>query len=322
MTDENPQYPSWLLLSREALRNELQHLDELEKLGRAEVKRGLELTKVVRERREGITFASNVLSQNHTPATWHDEIVSASGIRFAGTANVFEQHDRTITIRATELGAHRDAENARLISVLTNTVATGASLGAVAATLEARVHVLTGLAGASVAPPTFHPGGSWEKLRDNLGAVLIFFDDQSQAMHEGVEKALSQPGPDYLSHAAHSMRDLFQGLLVQLAPNDVVSRQPWFERNRNAPGGITRLHRLRYILYGSGKQYSQADIDQLDSVAEAAKASLDLAMSRAHNHDPELTEQEVRLSIEEARFWLYTVLRRHLLRFPGSYVVD
>jgi hypothetical protein len=133
-------------------------------------------------------------------------------------------------------------------------------------------------------------------------------------MLRGSEEALHNEGTDHLSHAAHSMRDLFQQLIEHLAPSEAVKAQSWFVATPGAPGGVSRMSRLRYMLYGTGENLDEEELRQLDDAAERAKIALDVSIARAHDHDPQLTGAEVELAIEHARFSLLEVLRRYAQR--------
>ena len=154
--------------------------------------------------------------------------------------------------------------------------------------------------------------GSRDETFRRLGEILRSFDPKYINMLEGSEEALQKDGPDHLSQAAHSMRDLFQQIIEDLAPSEAVKQQPWFEPTPGSPTGVSRRSRLRHILYGSGAYFDEADIRQLDEAATTAKTALDLCIARAHDHDPELRTIEVELAIDHARFALLQVLKRYV----------
>jgi hypothetical protein len=106
------------------------------------------------------------------------------------------------------------------------------------------------------------------------------------------------------------MRDLFQKLIEYLAPTKVVKLQPWYEPVNDAPGKVSRRQRLKYMMYRSGEGF-ESNLQQMDKTANDAKEALDLAINRAHDHDPNLTPEEVKHSIDFARLMLNEVINFH-----------
>jgi hypothetical protein len=136
-------------------------------------------------------------------------------------------------------------------------------------------------------------------------------------MIRGSEEALARDHPDALSQAAYSMRDCFQQLIEHLAPSEAVKVQPWFQPVSGPPDGVSRRQRLRFI-YRSGDSVDERTLTSLDNLADSAVNSLDLCIARAHQHDPELTREEVRLSIDQGRHALIRVLKLHALPRPTA----
>jgi hypothetical protein len=314
MTAENEPPPTWVVRSRESIWLEQQHLNDLEKVANADIRRGLEVNKYVYERRQAIGYAGQVLSQNLPASVWRDEIMSASGGSLAGTVNAVERHDAQVAEQYTTWGQRRDAEAAYVYAAMNNTVTTAAAVTLIAGAIDIRLQQGQGVPLTEIQVPDLPLIGSREQLQRDLAEHLSTFAPKYRHMLDGSEAALHESGPDHLGQAAHSMRDLFQTLIEELADAKVVKQQPWFKVNPEAPGGVSRLHRLRFLLIGSGEQMTDEQLSQLDLVAEAAKLALDLAISRGHNHDPELTEPEVRLAIDQARHWLLAVLKQYFIR--------
>ena len=78
------------------------------------------------------------------------------------------------------------------------------------------------------------------------------------------------------------------------------------------------MSRLRYMLYGTGIDLDEDELRRLDEAAEQAKIALDVSIARAHDHDPQLTKDEVELAIDHARFSLLEVLKRYSQRRTES----
>lgn len=314
MNENDEQLPAWLRSARSDVEKTKRHWESILSEGDADISRGLEIGKVARQQLRGLNYLEQTLSQNVRPNMWNDEVVGATGPHLAGTLSTYEQTGNRMAHLYEVFGQRKQEEHEYFLNVVSNTAFSAGSAIYMGAEIERRFEVT--IPDYKPVLETVKPDqlGSRQQILDELRVLLRPFDPKYLHMLEGSEAALQMESQDHLSQAAHSMRDLFQQLIEDLAPADAVKQQPWFEPTPGAPGGVSRMSRLRYISYGSGETFDEDEIKQLDEAAEGAKIALDLSIARAHDHDPQLKKPQVELAIDHARFSLLEVLKRYKAR--------
>lgn len=317
MDDKADQIPEWLLSTRNHIPKAKQHWEAIRAEGLAEIKRGLEVTKIASRRLQELDYLEQTFSQELPASIRRDRVIHPTGVSLAGTVGHYEQVGGRIATFYSNTGQSRQHHHAQFWSAVNSITPTAGTIVYMGAEIEKRIE--------SLAPnyqPVFEvikPAQISSRLKtfNKLGQILDAYDPKYVHMLKGSEEALYHEGTDHLSQAAHSMRDLFQQLIEHLAPSEVVKSQLWFVATSGAPGGVSRMSRLRYMLYGGGENLNEEELHQLDEAAERAKAALDVSIVRAHDHDPQLTRAEVELAIDHARFSLLEVLRRYTQRRGG-----
>jgi hypothetical protein len=314
MSETEKRIPGWVFSARNAVEKAKQHWERVRLEGQADIRRGLEISKGAARRLEELNYLEQTLGQDLHADMWNDEVVSVTGTYLAGTISYHEQASSRIAGLYTSFGQYKQEKHEYLISAISDTALTSGSAIYMNAGIERRFEAIT---------PNYKPVleavqpeqiGSRQQVLDELGILLRPFGPKYLHMLRGSEEALRKESLDHLSQAAHSMRDLFQQLIEHLAPTVAVKLQPWFESTHGAPGGVSRMSRLRYILYGAGETLDEEVVEQLDEAAKRARDALDLAIARAHDHDPQLTKPEVQLAVDHARFSLLEVLKRYKAR--------
>lgn len=314
MTDNQDQIPQWVLRAREDIQHVKHDVHAIRIAGQADIQRGLETVKAADKRLQEISYLEQVLNQGIPASSWQDEIVHATGMQLGGSIAFIRNDTHRLVGLYGEANRQEQATHTYLSGVTNSTGITSGSIVYMGAQIERRLQVVA---------PTYTPVletslpeqiGTRQQTYQELAEILNRYEPKYIHMLKGSETALRSTAMDNLSQAAHSMRDLFQQIIENLAPANAVKQQPWFKPTSNAPGGVSRMSRLRYILYGSGEMLDEREIERLNDAAERAKDSLDLAMARAHDHDPDLTEAEVELAIDHARFSLLQVLKRYSMR--------
>ncbi len=306
--------PKWVVKSKEHLENIIPKIEAIMKEGQAEIERGLEKENKAKYLLIEAKYLERILNQSHKSETWHDEIVGIEGgLMATGLESLDFSMDELLRFvtsgGAISAGFHDQFTNAMpsTDSVAGSAIYTGARYERRLAAIESGYTVILN----DDDPKRLT---SRDDLFKELKNTLQPFGDKYVTMLEGSESALHTDTPDSLSQSAHSIRDCFQQLLEELAPSKVVESQPWFKPTEGAPGGISRRSRFRYMLYRSGENVDQGTIQRLDVAIEMAKVSLDLCMARAHDHDPTLSKDEVRLAVDQARDSLLHVLELYNLR--------
>jgi len=300
--------PKWVQTSRESVDEIRVKAGSIRGAGQEEIWMGLEQVTIANNIEREVDYVGRIVFQEHSEEVWNDEVVTASGLQLAGTLDNLNSQAGLLSGYAIASAQAQEEQHGHFVRAVSSTEGSSGSAVYIGAAVERRIQAIQ---------PEYKPfyidsppqrlisrGQQFRELAEMLGE----YDARFRSMLEGSEAALDLDSADHLSQAAHSMRDLFQHLLEHLAPSEAVKAQPWFELTEGAPGGVSRRSRLRYLLYGSGELIDEGIIGQLDITAHAAKQSLDLCIARAHDHDPSLTVDEVRLAIDQARFSLAKVL--------------
>lgn len=314
MSDNQDQTPQWVFTAREDIEKAEQGLSDIQSSGRADIVRGLETEKAAQKLHQELSQFRQVLDQRISPSAWNDEIIDIAGRQLSASLGLIRNDIQLLASQYGELDQQEQGMHMYLNDAVNVTAITSGSAGYMIAQIERRFQTIAPQYGSIFEVTSPEQIGSHQKTYNELEETLNRIDPKYLPMLIGSEAALHSSAVDHLSQAAHSMRDLFQKMIEDLAPTDDVKRQPWFAPTDGAPGKVSRMSRLRYILYGSGEMLDKHEIGRLDQVAEEAKTSLDLAMARAHDHDPDLTERDVELAIDHARFWLLEVLKRYVMR--------
>lgn len=311
MSESDSKSPKWIITSRDSVERIRSNLGVVRKAGQEEIRRGQDKVNVTNEIEREVDYVGRIVFADLSDEVWNDEIVTVSGTHLAGTLEILDSRTSFLAANASSAAKDQEEQHGNFMRLVPSTDSSSGTALYVGASVESRIHVIM---------PEYHPRyletpperiASRDQQYEELLKLLTKYDPKFANMLEGSEAALNVSSPDHLSQAAHSMRDLFQQLIEELAPSKVVEAQPWFETTTGAPGGISRRSRLRYLLYGSGELVDEGVIEQLDVAADAAKQSLDLCIARAHDHDPSLSSDEVRLAIDQGRFSLAKVIAMH-----------
>ena len=317
VSDSQNQTPRWMSTARAHIKEAKEYLSVVQSAGQADIRRGLETVRATDKPLQQLSYLEQVLDQRASPSVWNDEIVHITGSQLSANAASVQSDAKRLAGLCGERNQTEQARHMTFISAINMTATSSGSMVYLGAQMERRLQTIT---------PSYRPVfeftkpelfGSRQKIYDELTEILNLFDPKYLDMLKGSETALYGTTEDHLSQAAHSMRDLFQQLMEHLAPTDAVKQQPWFKPTPGAPDQVSRMSRLKYILYGSGEMLNEFDTKRLDEVADGAKTSLDLAIARAHDHDPDLAEADVELAIDYARFSLLEVLKERGLRPDG-----
>jgi len=307
MNDED-QLPKWVKEGQDHFPSINQKIKAVKEEGQAETKRGIEKIQKADELQREVDYLAHVYFQAHDPQHWGDEIVTQSGIMMTNRIKLFDEDLSTIQDYATSAKVVNEDNHRHFLSAVLTSGSSAGTAVYLGASVENRFRAIEPT--YKLAPEALEPKRltSRETLFSDLKSILKPFGEKYVAMLEGSEAASANDNPDSQSQAAHSMRDCFQMLIEQLAPNKVVESQPWFVPVEGPPAGISRRSRLRYMLYGSGENIDDGLIQRFDELADIAKISLDICIARAHEHDPSLTKEEVRLGIDQARNSLVQIL--------------
>ena len=142
---------------------------------------------------------------------------------------------------------------------------------------------------------------------DELDLVLAQIQPTLIELREGAWSAVASNRPDSLRQASHSARELIDQTLKEGAPDERVKQMAGFVPDPSSKSGITRRHRLRYLM----KLYRGSESDSELRVAEAACdlviAADDRLQALAHSRGAP-SAQEVQDSLQAAEIALRRVL--------------
>ena len=311
MGNKEDEIPHWVLVTRQDIKQAKLDVNFIREAGQADISRGLETVRGAEQRIQELNYLDQMLGQNLSSDLWNDEVVHATGTFLSGSANVFQRDIHHLAGLYAGFDEQKQTQHQYLISAVNNTAITSGSMVYMGAQIERRLEAIVPVYKPQIDALLPEQVGSRQQVYNELTEMLQPMNPKYLYMLKGSEDALHHRGADNPSQAAHSMRDLFQQIIEDLAPTNVVKQQPWFKPTSGAPGEVSRMSRLRYILYGTGTTFDEREIELLDEAATSAKNALDLSIARAHDHNPELTSDEVQLAIDHARFSLLQTLKRH-----------
>jgi len=146
------------------------------------------------------------------------------------------------------------------------------------------------------------------KCLDDLDHVLDQISPTLVELRAGAWSAVLSRQPDSLRQAAHSGRELIDQTLKLGAPDDVVREAEGFVPDRKSNSGITRRHRLRYLMVKHASQ-SDSQLKVAEKACELVEAADDRLKGLAHSR-PVPQAQHVEDSLHAAEIALRSVLLR------------
>ncbi len=301
--------PEWKIRARQGVDSAKRSLQRIREEAQSDVRRGLEIDRLVRNHQMDLEYLDWVIDLKIPNQALDDGPYSRLGEYMGGTVSINAQYVYDIDQDYQAHGRQKQERHDTLVRKMGYAASSSGSAMLLGAQMVSRLEEYVPDRRLLVPPVNVQQLHSHDDILDSLKHLLEPFDGRFTFMLCGSEEALLRSDVDHLSQAAHSMRDLFQQLIEALAPSDVVRQQPWFKQTPEAPGGVSRRSRLKYMLYGSGERFGEKELTQLDTVADSAKGALDLIQDRAHRHDPTLKVEEVRLAIDAARWALVTILK-------------
>jgi len=309
--------PEWIATAKNSLNVGRRRWEAVHREGNADIRRGLQTTTLAADNLRRIEYVQSVLDRPVWPAVWQDPIISQVGPLLAGTATTHSRGIGEMSQECCQFGESKQAEHERLLGHFASVESTSASAVYITYQMEHRLETIVPGYQQTPRGPEARLLPSHNQLLDDLRRLLLPLGERYVLLLDASEQRLHSPGLDFLSQAAHSMRDLFDEIVHLLAPSQAVRQQPWFVETPEAPDGVSRRSRIRYMLYGSGATTEQEALAQLDELAAGAKTSMDLIIARAHDHDPSVGETMVEQAIDHARFALVRVLEERARRASG-----
>ena len=98
--------------------------------------------------------------------------------------------------------------------------------------------------------------------------------------------AIATSRPDALRQAAHSARELVEQSLKIGAPDDAVRATLGFAADPSSKSGVTRRHRLKYLMLQNRGVASDSDLKIAEQACDLALATDEKLKAIAHSREP------------------------------------
>ena len=135
---------------------------------------------------------------------------------------------------------------------------------------------------------------------DSLDEALQKISPALEELRAGAWAAVVSRRPDSLRQASHSARELIDQTLKTGAPDAAVLAMPGFSPDANSRTGITRRHRLRYLMAAYHGDVSESQLRVVEEACDLVLAVDDRLMAIAHSRGaPVATEVKDSLNAAE-----------------------
>jgi hypothetical protein len=146
-----------------------------------------------------------------------------------------------------------------------------------------------------------------DRTLDALDVALSRIANNLVELREGAWAALTDPRPDSRRQAAHSARELIDQTLKSGAQEDVVRSMPGFMHDASSRIGITRRHRLKYLMITNPGTVSDSDLKLAEQACDLALATDEKLKALAHSRTP-ISADDIRDALVAAEMALRKVL--------------
>jgi len=144
---------------------------------------------------------------------------------------------------------------------------------------------------------------------DALDVALSRIASNLVELREGAWAAVTAPRPDSQRQSAHSARELIDQVLKIGASDGVVRSMPGFVPDASNHSGITRRHRLKYLMIANRGAVSDSDLKVTEQACDLVLATDEKLKALAHSR--------ASVSVDDARDALVVAemaLRKVLVR--------
>ena len=142
---------------------------------------------------------------------------------------------------------------------------------------------------------------------DALDGALSRIAQNLVEIRAGAWSAITSGRPDALRQAAHSARELIEQTLKEGAPDELLKAQPWYAPEKTSRSGITRRHRLRYLMETRRGTASDSELRVADQACELALVTDERLKALAHARNA-VAASDVRDALVAAEMALRRVL--------------
>ena len=143
---------------------------------------------------------------------------------------------------------------------------------------------------------------------DSLDEALLAIEPHLLEVRAGAWSAVNSSEPDALRQAAHSARELIDQTLKVGAPDEQIKNKDWYLADSSSRTGVTRRHRLRFLVERGNATHSENELRIADKACELVLAVDQRLQAASHAR-----ETPIRADIEDAMLAAEIALRRVLL---------
>lgn len=120
---------------------------------------------------------------------------------------------------------------------------------------------------------------------DQLDSVLLKISPHLVEVRAGAWEAVSSGRADSLRQAAHSGRELMDQVLKEGAPAEILKNEPGFVPDNSSSTGVTRKHRLKYLMKRYKGIESTSSLRIADEACDLVIAVDDRLKGLSHSRD-------------------------------------
>ena len=129
------------------------------------------------------------------------------------------------------------------------------------------------------------------KAFDELDILLSKINPNLKELREGAWSSILSDEPDSIRQAAHSARELIDQVIKESVSDEQIVSDTKFIKDKSSSSGITRRHRLKFIMNKESKHCSKSDLIVLEKACDLILALDDKLKGLSHSRKiPQLQE--------------------------------
>ncbi len=133
-----------------------------------------------------------------------------------------------------------------------------------------------------------------------LNGLLLALGGDLYGKLQGARAALVSNQPDHVAQSCNSMQELLDQVLHHFSDDPVcgekdgrVKRAPWWQADPTAKGGVTRGHRIGFVVRGYSTDVDADTKRRIEDLTEQAKTLGGAIQAEKHHHGASNDEQKV-----------------------------
>lgn len=123
------------------------------------------------------------------------------------------------------------------------------------------------------------------RAMDPLDEALVAISPHLMEMRDGAWSAVASSEADALRQAAHSARELIDQTLKISAPDEQVKVASWYQPDSGSQNGVTRRHRLRFIMEQHRHIHSESELRIAEKACELVHTIGQRLLALSHSRE-------------------------------------